>query len=1262
MTPLTPWSLPWMVEQSANLMDSVPILLWYADVNQTWREVNGYCQKFLGCTDSQKLAEGWGEHLHPDDRLKWYQCYQKAQQQPQSYQIDYRLRSQDGHYYWMLETITPLQDEQGNSTGWVGSAVDITESKQYQIELEKNLQELASEAKSLSATVGICHYTLEGKFTRVNQTFSRLLGYSWSELLNRCHWELTHPADRELEKIQIQSLLNQEITSYTLEKRYFNAQGLEIWVLVTVSQLQTASENEPQLIAIVQDIRDRKAAEFKLRKSEANLKTAEQLTHVGNWEFDLNTQQITWSDEVFRIFNRDPAEGPPDYETIMQMVHPDDREFWQQQVQNCSLHGIPYSFHHRLMTPQKQLRQIYAQGQADQINGKTVRLFGVVMDVTEQKQIEKNLRDSQEQLEQLIAQRTTELSKTQKFLESVLQTLPVGVVAKEAKELRFTLWNQAASDLLGYTSQEMLGKNDYDFFPPEQADFFTQIDRQVLQSQQIIDIPEEEIQTKTGETRIFHTRKTTILDDEGNPAYLLAITEDITERKQKELALQDSEKQFRAIVEQAAVGINHVNLEGRFTWFNQRMCDIVSYSREELLTLTYQDVTHPDDLDIDEKCVQELLLGKANSYSLEKRYLRKDHSIVWVNLTVSLLRDEAGQAQYFVAVVEDISQRKALEQELALRQARFDAFFSAAPVGLMILDDQFRYVQINPTLAKLAETSVEFCLGKTLGEIVPDLATTLEPLYEYVLRTGQPILNIEYSGEIPQQPGIEHHWVASYFPLPGQENQPLGIGGVIMEITDRKRAEMALQDLANQKDLLNQLASQIRASLDLNQILKTAVVSTRQVLEVERCHLSWYRPQENPPVWEVLVDANISPYPDLTGSFPASSIGLLNEQVLAGQPLCLNDREILADIQLKQFLESVNFRSVLVMPIHLSKEETGILVLSYTVDSHQWQEEEIQLVRSVCDQLAIAISQAELYQQTQANAQIAQERAQKLELALQELQQTQAQLIQSEKMSSLGQLVAGVAHEINNPVNFIYGNIVHANEYIQDLTGLIELYNQEYPNPAPAIQAEIETIDLEFLLEDLPKLVNSMKVGAERIREIVQSLRNFSRLDEAEVKAVDIHEGIDSTLMILQNRIKARSDRPAVEIIKQYSHLPEIQCYPGQLNQVFMNLLTNALDAMEDFHPSETVSQITIRTQVADNGYAEIQIQDNGPGMTEATRTKLFDPFFTTKPIGKGTGLGLAISYQIITERHQGSLKCLSQPNQGACFIIQLPFSQNILD
>ncbi len=330
----------------------------------------------------------------------------------------------------------------------------------------------------------------------------------------------------------------------------------------------------------------------------------------------------------------------------------------------------------------------------------------------------------------------------------------------------------------------------------------------------------------------------------------------------------------------------------------------------------------------------------------------------------------------------------------------------------------------------------------------------------------------------------------------------------------------------------------------------------------------------------------------------------------------------------------------------------------------------IGVARDISDRVEVEIAMRDTVDRLHRTSGELQEKNQQLETTLSQLQRTQTQLIQSEKMSSLGQMVAGIAHEINNPVNFISGNLGYVRDYLQNLLDLVELYRQYYGETEPAIADKLEDIELDFLQEDLHKILGSMKVGTDRIRGIVRSLRTFSRLDEAEMKRVDIHEGIESALLILQGRLKATVHRPEIEIIPEFGLLPSVECYAGQLNQVFMNLLNNAIDALEekytkplavippepkDSHPP------TIRILTAVTGdRVTIRIVDNGPGMTSEIKARLFDPFFTTKPVGKGTGLGLSVCYQIIVEKHKGHISCHSTPGLGCEFAIEIPIFQGL--
>ncbi|MBE9032262.1 GAF domain-containing protein [filamentous cyanobacterium LEGE 11480] len=477
--------------------------------------------------------------------------------------------------------------------------------------------------------------------------------------------------------------------------------------------------------------------------------------------------------------------------------------------------------------------------------------------------------------------------------------------------------------------------------------------------------------------------------------------------------------------------------------------------------------------------------------------------------------------------------------------------------------------------------------------------------------------------------------------------------------------QQELKNLADRRALFNQLAAQIRESLELDQVLNTSVQAIRQLFNIDRCKFLWYQVDGEIKEFKLsCVSTDISQATKLS-YYPIQELPTLQEKFLKPEIFRLDNLE--TDQQLSEadrgLLLMNGFKSLLCTAVHTHSNGIGIIVCEHFQNQHTWSDDEVELLATVADQLAIAISQADLYQSSRNSAGTAAMQANKLQNTLAELQQTQAQLIHTEKMSSLGQLVAGVAHEINNPVSFIYGNLECAKDYLDNLLFLVDLYEKSYPEGNSTITTFTERMDLPFVIEDFPKLMESMKMGAERIRQIVLSLRDFSRLDEAEYKTVNIHDGLDSTVMMLKHRLKNQSDRGEIGVIREYREIPPITCHAGQLNQVFMNIIANAIDAIDEQHnrrqreADNDPVQITIETSLTDDEHARISIRDNGPGIPETVKQKLFDPFFTTKEIGKGTGLGLSISYQIVTEKHAGRLVCLSTVGEGTEFQIDIPLN-----
>ncbi len=385
-------------------------------------------------------------------------------------------------------------------------------------------------------------------------------------------------------------------------------------------------------------------------------------------------------------------------------------------------------------------------------------------------------------------------------------------------------------------------------------------------------------------------------------------------------------------------------------------------------------------------------------------------------------------------------------------------------------------------------------------------------------------------------------------------------------------------------------------------------------------------------------------------------ISLINSVKRTLEPAIISNATIHPLVMADAYIINEQPKSLLCTPVINQGKLLGILYLENSLTAGVFTSERVEILNLLCTQAAIALENARLYQQSQNYAQ-------QLEQTLQHLQQTQLQLVQNEKMSALGNLVAGVAHEINNPLSFIAGNLEPAKAYVQDVFGLVDLYQQKFPDADPEIEDELAAIDWEYLQEDLPKLMDSMKLGIDRIRSISISLRTFSRADKDYKVPFNIHEGIDSTILILKHRLKGNDNRPEIEIVKDYGELPAVECFAGQLNQVFMNLLANAIDALEESnqghnfaHIQANPNQITIQTYLTeDKQQVLIRIADNGIGMNEEVKQRIFDYLFTTKPVGQGTGLGLAIAHQIVVERHGGILKVDSVFGQGTEFTIVLP-------
>ncbi|HBK23198.1 MAG TPA: histidine kinase [Planktothrix sp. UBA10369] len=547
-------------------------------------------------------------------------------------------------------------------------------------------------------------------------------------------------------------------------------------------------------------------------------------------------------------------------------------------------------------------------------------------------------------------------------------------------------------------------------------------------------------------------------------------------------------------------------------------------------------------------------------------------------------------------------------------------------------------------------------LALTKFKEFPGFGETTKALIDQLDIQSMLAVAVRYQGEVQGIIGLhqcdhEREWQDWEIQLLEGIASPLAIAIHHAQLYQESRAK------GEQEALLRLVINQIRSSLDLTAILNTAVAGVRQVLNTDRVVIYQFI---NGWEGEIKVENYRVPWPSIFGDkitdncFPEKHGQLYkNGRVRVVDDIHKSD----LDPCHLNFLDMLQVRANLVVPIIMGAEIEehqpeidgqlwGLLIAHECSNPRAWKNWEIDGLKQLADQLAIAIKQAQLYTQVQETACQYQLQTQHLQTTLEELKTTQIQLIQSEKLSSLGQMVAGIAHEINNPNNFIYANISHARSYVQNLLEVVNKCREFSPEVGEFLNQIGEEIELDFIREDFPQLIDSMEQGSVRIRSIVDSLKDFSHLNESEWKSVDLTEGLDSSLRLLEHQMNQ------IKINKNYQKIPKINCFPCQINQVFFQILSNAIDAVK--HRSGE-GEVTITTEDHSPDWIRIAIQDNGLGIPDDIQSRIFDPFFTTKPVGQGTGMGLAICYQVIVKAHGGKLEVNSKEKQGTEFIIKIP-------
>ncbi len=1103
----------------------------------------------------------------------------------------------------------------------------------------------------------------EGNITFFNECAETFFGYSEAEIIGKSAIGTIIPKTELFESdlaTKIRDCLAQQEKYFQNENENIRSNGERVWIAWTNKPLLDAKGNVAGLLCIGTDISDRKQAEIALQASESELRALFAAMNDIIFEVDIEGRLLKIAPTNPPLLYKPPAEFAG--QKISELFEPEMADIFHDKIRAALATNQTCTFEYNL-----ELASVQTSFAATISPMKENTVLWVARDITEGKQAESWLTGQKQILEmiakgaplgdtlntlvEIIEQQSRDVMGSilllapdgKHLLHGAAPSLPdsynaaihgiaigpdvgsCGTAAFTRQQVTVTdiasdpLWENYRDLALSFglraclstpifSSQgQVLGTFGMYYSQPRSPQNF---ELQLIEA--IINLAGIAIERNQAEES------------------LKQLNQELENRvKQRTAQLMQTEERWQLALKGNNDGIWDWNLQTGELFLSDRFKEITGNDEHSPILDYFDELnkgTHPDDLALVMQALQDHLNKKTPHYIVEYRCRCYNSAYKWILSRGQALWDASGKAVRMVGSITDITEPKQAEEALRESEARYQKLSANLPgiiyQYLLRADGSFSFPYISPACRELLELEPEDVLQNAAlvrNLIHPD---HLQNHDESVAISAQTLQPWQWEGRMVLPSG-KIRWFQIVSRPEAKENGAFLWDGIAVDVTDRKQAELALQE---SQQFIKKVADATPGILYLYDLEEERNIYTNTSMFA----LLGYTSDEITAMDSSLIPQLIHPedLPKIMKHF--ASFGVIED----GETREIEYRIRAAD---GQFL-------------WLQSRDT---IFSRNADG------QAKVIIGVSQDITTRKHSEEALRQSEERER---EKARDLESALRSLRSTQTQLIQTEKMSSLGQLVAGIAHEINNPVNFIHANIDYLNQYTKQLLDLVSLYEQEYPEPNSKIVDRIQEIDLDFMAEDLRKVVGSMQVGTERIRQIVLSLRNFSRLDESAMKPVDIHAGIESTLLILQHRLKSRDSRPEIEVIKEFGQLPLVECYASQLNQVFMNIIANGIDAIEERYQklsvprSETHSgRIAICTRVTAQNTVMVEISDNGTGMPQEIVDRIFNPFFTTKAVGKGTGLGMSIAHSIVVEKHNGKIKCISSIGCGTTFQIEIP-------